>query len=402
MRLDRATQDVQSINKTTIRSLVPSIEEVLTSDPDQFVSQYPDIAAVNLACARGLPACNESEFPQYMSLIDEMAEAVRKMTEKRWRIFKAKSQEFNNSENVYRLYTLENVLRSLFFIKYDPMVSHITDRGNSNRPWHAKDSTETFINGLLSKKRTGTCSTLPVLSIAVGRRLGYPLYWILVPNHTLYRWDDGKEIFNLQPSEVGGEVKSDEYFHTWPMKWEPEHFEITKRTNVWLHSMTPRQEISKMLCNRAIMLHRIGQYKDAMRSVEAASRYNPKNPACIDISYMIAFEQGPEETPALSEPVEQIYGGNASTLTGPILGVPTGSTIVWPGQKAFNPKPNRTKRPSTALLRAELVTRINEINQKRMTSLTSSTNRQPDFAEQQELNSLYERLSELNAESIGD
>lgn len=166
---------------------IPTVNELLTSDPEQFVAKYTDIGAVNLACARGLPKANEDEFPKYVALLDTIAVAVRRHTERSWRLFKIKPAEFHNSENVFRVFTMEHVLRVQFGVKYDPLVSEVTDHGKSDKGWCPADSTETFIHGVLSEKRTGTCSSLPTFSIAVGRRLGYPLRLIRVPNHTLFR-----------------------------------------------------------------------------------------------------------------------------------------------------------------------------------------------------------------------
>jgi len=172
---------------------------------------------------------------------------------------------------------MEHVFRTRFNIKYDPLVHALVEKGI---PWTTPDSREVFIHGILSAKRTGTCSSLPTFAIAVGRRLGYPLKLVLVPNHTLYRWDAEDEVFNLQHTEAGGEVRTDESFHTWPREWTASDFALNERTRVWLHSLTPRQEVSKFLCNRSIMLANLGRFEEALQAVDAAERFNPVNPAC--------------------------------------------------------------------------------------------------------------------------
>ena len=272
--------------------LIPSLHELLQGDPDQFVAKYTDIAAVNLACARGLPNAAESEFPEYLKLIDTIADAVRQETQRCWRVFKLKPAQFHNSENVFRIYTMEHVFRARFNIKYDPIVHKNVERGT----WTTIDSTEVFINGILSAKRTGTCSSLPTFAIAVGRRLGYPLKLVLVPNHTLYRWDDGDEVFNLQHTEGGGEVQPDEYFYKWPRTWDETDYAINERTKIWLHSMTPMQEVSKFLCNRALLLGEIGRYDEAFQVIDAAERFNPINPACGEIRFTILHKMQNQPT----------------------------------------------------------------------------------------------------------
>jgi len=266
------------------QATIPCLGELLRSDPDQFVARYPDIAAVNLACARGLQNADESEFSEYLTLLDTIADAVRRETDRSWRLFKLKPAQFHHSENVFRIFTMEHVFRVRFNIRYDPIVHNIVERESE---WRTSDSTEIFIHGILSEKRTGTCSSLPTFAIAVGRRLGYPLKLVLVPNHTLYRWEDGDEVFNLQHTEAGGEVQSDEYFHEWPYKWREAEFRMNQLTGVWLRSMNPKQEVSKFLCNRANFLRDFGRYDEALEAIDAAERFNPMNPACWPIRFDI-------------------------------------------------------------------------------------------------------------------
>ena len=55
-----------------------------------------------------------------------------------------------------------------------------------------------FIHGLLAG-HGGTCCNMPVLQIAIGRRLGYPLYLRKAHWHYFARWDEpGGESFNVE------------------------------------------------------------------------------------------------------------------------------------------------------------------------------------------------------------
>ncbi len=110
-------------------SSVPTLDELLHLDPDTFVSKDTDIAAVNLACARGLPPTEESEFPDYMALLDTIAEAVERETERSQRLFRLKPAHFHNSEAVFRMYTMEHVFRSRFNICYDGKVKESLEQG---------------------------------------------------------------------------------------------------------------------------------------------------------------------------------------------------------------------------------------------------------------------------------
>jgi len=235
-----------------------------------------------MACAEGLSSTRPIDAPKYLALLDEMAAAVRVRVEKSARLFRLKPAEFKNSEAVFRVMTMEHVLRVGFGVGYDPAVAEYTRTG---KPWFSTDATETFVHGILSDKRLGTCSTLPVFAVAVGRRCGYPLYFVRVPLHGLYRWHDEREKFNYQHHEGGGDIQPDEYYHKWPIEWTESEFAMNARAGVWLRSMTARQEVSKFLCNRVFQLRDEGRYAESLDAVRAAKRFDPVNPACGCLEY---------------------------------------------------------------------------------------------------------------------
>jgi hypothetical protein len=263
-----------------------SLDELL-SIPVEDIGQV-DIGRANLLCAEGLPKADSNEFPGYFAQLEKIADAVEQYTERSWRLFKLKPAQFNDSENVFRIYSMEHVFRVQFGIKYDRRVHELTESG---RHFNTTDSTEVFIHGILSPKRTGTCSSLPTFSIAVGRRLGYPLKLVLVPNHTLYRWDDGDEVFNYQHTEAGGDIRPDEYFYEWPIAWTEDDYAINARTRVWLHSLTPPKEVSKFLCNRALVLNECGRHEEVFRALDAAEHFDPINPAVEAIRWHTQLER---------------------------------------------------------------------------------------------------------------
>jgi hypothetical protein len=51
------------------------------------------------------------------------------------------------------------------------------------------DPSKVFLHGLLGPERVGTCSSLPVLYVAVGRQLGYPLKLVTAKGHLFVRWE---------------------------------------------------------------------------------------------------------------------------------------------------------------------------------------------------------------------
>ena len=83
---------------------------------------------------------------------------------------------------------------------------------------------------------------MPVMYVAVGRRLGYPLKLVQTRGHLFARWDDpdGKcfgfpETFNVEGAGEGIASYDDEHYKTWPEPWT----EIDEAEGWYLKSMTP-------------------------------------------------------------------------------------------------------------------------------------------------------------------
>jgi hypothetical protein len=87
-------------------------------------------------------------------------------------------------------------------------------------------------------------------------------------------------------------VRPDAYFYEWPRTWDESDYALNARTKVWLHALTPKQEVSKFLCNRAILLRDIQRYDEALQALDAAERFNPTNPACPEIHFSVVQQMG--------------------------------------------------------------------------------------------------------------
>jgi regulator of sirC expression with transglutaminase-like and TPR domain len=124
-----------------------------------------------------------------------------------------------------------------------------------------RNSSDLFLHGFV-EKRTGSCSSLPVLMAAVGRRCGYPLYLVACKGHLFCRWDDGTERFNIETACPGVDSKPDVYYKQWP---HPSS-ESEIRTEGYLLNLTPKQELAVFAQLRASCLqenHRLAESLEA-------------------------------------------------------------------------------------------------------------------------------------------
>ena len=230
-----------------------------------------DVGLMNLLCAGGLNGSEKLDVPAFVKRLDEMAEYVRSETARH--LYKLREPEFRNSEGSFRMLYLFTVLQQDLRIHYNP--ARITQVGvfEPNQDFFA-DSRDVFIHGLIGTNRLmGTCASLPVLYVAVGRRLGYPLKLVATKNHLFIRWEGSRERFNIDATGVGMSVFDDDHYREWPFPVSAEE----EKEFGYLKSMTPAEELRVFLSLRGQCLMATGQLDEAIAAHEAALRFAPDN-----------------------------------------------------------------------------------------------------------------------------
>lgn len=137
------------------------------------------------------------------------------------------------------------------------------------------DSRDLFIHGLITG-HGGTCISIPVLYIAIGRRLGYPLHLVQAKAHLFVRWDDSNgERFNIEATNPKGfGYHSDDYYRTWPLPWSREDY----AAGVFLTSLSHREELGAFFAVRGHCLEDNGLYTQAADAYESASLLHFRDP----------------------------------------------------------------------------------------------------------------------------
>jgi hypothetical protein len=150
------------------------------------------------------------------------------------------------------------------------------------------DSRVAFIHGMIpapgqgiADTPGGTCASMPVLYVAVGRRLGYPLKLATTKGHVFARWDGADQPnlawcgrFNMEGTH-GFSSFSDDYYMTWPFKLTDGEV----KANGWLVSLTPAEELAEFLSSRGHCGMDNGHAAFAARCFENAYRYDAARPA---------------------------------------------------------------------------------------------------------------------------
>jgi hypothetical protein len=150
-------------------------------------------------------------------------------------MFHRSPAEFDGSLPKFRMLALVTVLQRDLGVRYDPACREGL--------YCALDPRTLFLHGLLDG-HGGTCATMPVLLIAIGRRLGYPLYLVHAAEHFFVRWEEaGDERFNIEATTLGFTPRDDEHYRHWPKPIPEEEV----RRGLFLRNLIPQEESSAFL-----------------------------------------------------------------------------------------------------------------------------------------------------------
>jgi hypothetical protein len=226
----------------------PSVDQLMALSDDDLARVDP--LFMNLAVARGIPEFSHLNVERYAQTLDAWAAEIKLDTERHWYRFVEHPEQFNNSEIEYKITWLASDINAVFKVDYD-----LSD-------FDAANPSNLFLNGLIDRK-VGTCVSMPMLYVALGWRLGYPIKLVSVPTHLFARWDDGEHRINIEATGYGADLTDgfyeQEYFV--PAEW---------KGHGALASLTPRQALAQMLLARADYWARHGnttqQLADALRS----------------------------------------------------------------------------------------------------------------------------------------
>lgn len=239
-----------------------------------------DLGRMNLLCAEGLPGVPPAALADGLGTLDAMAARVRAETERHRGRFRARPEEFEHSEGFFRLLMLAVVLAEDFGVAYHPGLRLAPGTAGWRDGFH-REPRHVLLPGLLAAEgaapgragapRWGACSSLPVLQVAVGRRLGYPLRLVATRGHLFVRWDGAGERFNVDAAGEGLNRLDDAHYRAWPSPVTAEE----EAAEGWLRSMTPAEELAACLSIRALCLVEAGRLPEAAEAAAAAVRHAP-------------------------------------------------------------------------------------------------------------------------------
>jgi hypothetical protein len=149
----------------------------LAAMPDSQLAKL-DPLIMNLIVARGIPGLENLDIDKYAKTVDDWAKTINA----------ANNAEEPSSKHdpTYRVSREFWMAGGMAVMLAGPRfgITYTRDNLTPGKP------EQQFIHGVIDGKR-GTCATMPVLYMAIGHRLKWPIKAVVSADHMWARWDDG-------------------------------------------------------------------------------------------------------------------------------------------------------------------------------------------------------------------
>ncbi|MCK9304752.1 MAG: transglutaminase-like domain-containing protein [Bacteroidales bacterium] len=226
-----------------------------------------DIARMNLLCATGLPNSENIRLNDHLQTLDRWAEVAKKAEEKYLPTYYQNPAKFENSLSKFKAITLALTIQEDLKCKYNIELVRSGVMQDMRRTKFFSDSRDLFVHGLI-ERRTGTCSSLPVLIIILGRRCGYPLYLVTSKGHLFCRWQDSHETFNIEAASRGVNIFPDSHYRTFPYPFTNREMNNEK----YLKTLTSFEELGVFMNTRGLCLQEHNLFRQAVEAYGVSLR----------------------------------------------------------------------------------------------------------------------------------
>jgi hypothetical protein len=231
--------------------------------PDEQLAVI-DIAALNLLVAEGLPGTENLDPNACLKKIHDWTGQVRRFTEENaHQLLKFPGRYASPGD--FKILAMFTVVARDLGVRYNMAFSE--------GEYNPSDPRDLFLHGMLTG-HGGTCVTMPLLYIAIGRRLGYPLHLVMAKEHYFVRWEDAQERFNIEATSPGFTPLSDDDFRVRPRPLS--EGEIAQ--GFYLRNFRPREVLAHFLSERGMCLLYNLRIPEASKAFGIAAQVAPNMP----------------------------------------------------------------------------------------------------------------------------
>jgi len=258
----------------------PTVDELLGLSAEQLLEIDP--LAMNLIVANGIPSLANLDIGKYVSQADEWAADIRDRLPRMEAHFRRSPAGWKNDVRFFRLgivcWYVDEVLR----VTYPDELANAEDRIYA-------DPLNVFVNGLIDR-RQGSCANMPVLHVAIGWRLGWPVSLACAANHMFCRYDDGEVTHNIEATAFGrGGFRShpDDYYR---QQYQIPPVAVACGSD--LRAVAPREMLGLFVAIRALHFKRIRQARQAELGLLLARHLFPCNRLLYSSQMELSIECG--------------------------------------------------------------------------------------------------------------
>lgn len=214
--------------------------------------------------------------------MDEWADGVRREIAATRKDFDAAPHAWRNDVNFFNLGCAAYYLDSVVGVRYRE------DQRNAVKVLYT-DPSDLFVCGVMDSLQ-GTCASMPILHLALGWRLGWPVSLACVWAHHICRYDDGRVAYNIEATDTGfGGLSSppDEHY-VQKHKLPPVAIECGSD----LCSLNPRQMLGCFVGLQGRYFQDTQQFDLAEMSYLLARSLFPNNRYLHHVEVMASVQQG--------------------------------------------------------------------------------------------------------------
>jgi hypothetical protein len=247
-----------------MRKHLASLSELLRLSSTQI--DECDIARMNLLCAEQLTGAQSLNVDACLVTLERWVSAVHRFCGDSRAEYERNPAEYNHHEGFFCFLSMTTLLKHPhgLGVRYQP-----TAVGN----FDFSDSRDDLLHGLLTR-RLGTCTSLPVLFVAMGRRLGWPMHLAIAKQHVFCQWvnEDGSHV-NLEGScPGGGTMFPDDHYHAWPAVLTRDDLASGR----YLRRLTAAESLALFLETRGHCLVDNKRFAEARDAYRQAHRFAPQ------------------------------------------------------------------------------------------------------------------------------
>jgi hypothetical protein len=226
-----------------------------------------DPLVMNLVVAKKIPCFADLNVGRYVRLADRWAGDIRERLPGAEARFWQSPADWKNDVRFFRLGIVCWYADEVLGITYPDELADAEER-------LYVDPMNVFLNGLMDR-RCGSCASMPVLHVALGWRLGWPVSLACAGNHLFCRYDDGEVTHNIEATTFargGFRSHPDDYYRR-----QYRIPEVAVSCGSDLRAVTPREMLGLFIAVRAMHFASVRQMGEAESGLLLARHLFPRN-----------------------------------------------------------------------------------------------------------------------------